>query len=193
MPELCKQWSGTRATQGYNNPSSDPFSTLWQEELSNVTLTQSLLCCTSLLSSPLTPSKPPCSLLQPSLSHGPPSTRGTTKCDSPESPAVTPLLLSVLEWPHSWAPVLLGLENSHLWQCSSNVTSTMKCYKMRDICTVEYYSVTIQSELLPFVTSMDEPTGIVSEISQKTTNSVFHLYVESKKQNKCTNKTETNV
>lgn len=57
----CQNYENNGVRQGHlkvtNNPSSDPFSTLWQKELSKVTLTQSLLCSTSPLSSPLPPFK----------------------------------------------------------------------------------------------------------------------------------------
>ena len=57
---------------------------------------------------------------------------------------------------------------------------------------MEYYSAVKKNEILPFVTTWMDLEGIMlSEISQTKTNTVwFHLYVESKKQNKWTNITK---
>ena len=57
---------------------------------------------------------------------------------------------------------------------------------------MEYYSAIKKNEILPFVTTwMDLECIMLSEISQIKTNTTWsHLYVESKKQNKPTNKTK---
>ena len=47
---------------------------------------------------------------------------------------------------------------------------------------IEYYSVIKKNEILPFAkTWMDFEGVMLSEISQRKTNTVYHLYVESKK------------
>ena len=51
---------------------------------------------------------------------------------------------------------------------------------------MEYYSAIKKNEVLPIAATWMDLEGIMlSEISQRKTNTVrFHLYVESKKQNK---------
>ena len=53
---------------------------------------------------------------------------------------------------------------------------------------MKYYSAIKKNEILPFATAEMDLKGIMlSEISQRKTNAIwFHLYVESKKQNKQT-------
>ena len=49
--------------------------------------------------------------------------------------------------------------------------------------TMEYYSVTKNNEILPFMAWIDLNGIMLGEISQRETNTIwFHLYVESKKQ-----------
>ena len=59
--------------------------------------------------------------------------------------------------------------------------------------TLEYYSAIKKNEILPFAATWMYLGGIrLSEISQTERNTVwFHFYVESERQNKWTNKTET--
>ena len=54
---------------------------------------------------------------------------------------------------------------------------------------MEYYSAIKKNEILSFVTTwIDLKSIILSEITQRKTNTVcFHLYMESKKQDKWTN------
>ena len=48
--------------------------------------------------------------------------------------------------------------------------------------TVEYYSAVKRNEITPFATTwMDLEIIILSEVSQRKTNTIYHLYVESKK------------
>ena len=48
--------------------------------------------------------------------------------------------------------------------------------------TMEYYSVIKRNEILPFAATWMDVEGIMlSEKSQRKTNTVCHLYVESKK------------
>lgn len=56
---------------------------------------------------------------------------------------------------------------------------------------MDYYSAIKMNEILPFTTPWINLEGIMlSEICQRKTDIVgFHLCVESKKQNKCTNET----
>ena len=55
---------------------------------------------------------------------------------------------------------------------------------------MEYYSAIKKNEVLPFETTWMDLEGIMlNEIRQRKTNTVlFYLYVESKKQNKWTNR-----
>ena len=63
--------------------------------------------------------------------------------------------------------------------------------KMRYIYTMEYYSA-IKNEILPFAATWMDLEGIMlSEISQRKTNTIwYHLYVESKEYNKLVNMTK---
>lgn len=99
-----------------------PFSTLWQKELSKVTLTQSRLSCSPLWVLHCCPARPPCSLLQPSLSPQPSFHLVLHQTWLPREPCchTSPFVCAV---PSSGIaspmdPVLLGLENSHLLRCS---------------------------------------------------------------------------
>ena len=48
--------------------------------------------------------------------------------------------------------------------------------------TQEYYSAVKKSRILPFATvQMDLEDIMLSEISQRMTNAVYHLYVKSRK------------
>ena len=51
---------------------------------------------------------------------------------------------------------------------------------------IEYYSATKMNEILPLVTAWKDLKGILlNEINQRKANIIcFHLYMESKKQNK---------
>ena len=54
--------------------------------------------------------------------------------------------------------------------------------KMWYIYTLEYYSVMKKNEVMPFsATWMDLQIIILSEVSQRKTNIIYHLYVESNK------------
>ena len=65
--------------------------------------------------------------------------------------------------------------------------------KMLCVYTMEYYSAIKKNEILTLATTWMDLEGIMlSEISQRKTNTIwFHSYVESKKQNK-TNKQNKN-
>ena len=60
--------------------------------------------------------------------------------------------------------------------------------------TVEFYFAVKRNEIFPFATTWTNLEGIMlSETSQRKTNTAwFHLYVDSKKQNKWTNLTKEN-
>ena len=50
------------------------------------------------------------------------------------------------------------------------------------IYTVEYYSTTEENEIIPFAaTFMGLEFIILSEVSQRKTNIIYHLYMDSKK------------
>ena len=57
---------------------------------------------------------------------------------------------------------------------------------------MDYYSAIEKNEILPFAaTQMDLKNTILIEISQRKTNTVlYHLYVQSEKQNKLVNMTK---
>ena len=64
------------------------------------------------------------------------------------------------------------------------------------IYTMEYYSAIKKNEVMPFsATWMDLEIIILSEISQRKTNIIYHLYVESKKNdtNELIYRTETDT
>ena len=48
------------------------------------------------------------------------------------------------------------------------------------IYTMQYYSATQKNEILPFAATWMDIENI-SEVSQRKTNTIYHLYVESKK------------
>ena len=55
-------------------------------------------------------------------------------------------------------------------------------YVQRYTHMVEYYSAVKRNEITPFATTwMDLEIIILSEVSQRKTNTIYHLYVESKK------------
>ena len=61
---------------------------------------------------------------------------------------------------------------------------------------MEYYSAIKKNEVMPFsATWMDLEIIILSEISQRKTNIIYHLYVESKKNdtNELIYRTETDT
>ena len=61
------------------------------------------------------------------------------------------------------------------------------------IYTVEYYSAIKENEILPFAgTWMDLETTMLSEISQRKTNTVYHIWNLKNNTNECIYKTETN-
>ena len=74
---------------------------------------------------------------------------------------------------------------ARLWKQPKCPSTDEWIKRMWYIHTMEYYSAIKRNEILPFMTWLELENIMLSEISQKKTNTIsFHSYVEFKKQNK---------